>query len=221
MPARLSRRFFNRPTLRVARDLLGCRLVRRTGGRRLAGVIVEVEAYIGEQDLACHCRAGRTPRTAVMFGKPGAAYVYFTYGLHWLLNVVTEREGFAAAVLIRALEPVEGVDLMMRNRSQTAKTLGRQSERTARSSAHSSRLSGGLGHLCSGPARLTQALRIVGRHNGVDLCARGGDLWIEAGQPIDPRRIRRGPRVGVDYAPEPWRSKPWRFFIKDNPFVSK
>jgi DNA-3-methyladenine glycosylase len=219
MSARLPRRFFARPTLQVARDLLGCRLVRRSGGRRLAGVIVEVEAYIGEQDLACHCRAGRTPRTTVMFGKPGLAYVYFTYGMHWMLNVVTEREGFAAAVLIRALAPVEGVDVMTQNRSQTTKsldpTLAKKSEP---SQAFSDRR---LQHLCSGPARLTQALRIDGRHNGVDLCARGDDVWIEAGQSIPPSRIRRSPRVGVDYAPEPWRSKPWRFFVKDSPFVSK
>jgi DNA-3-methyladenine glycosylase len=182
----------------VARELLGCRLVRRIDDRRLSGVIVEAEAYVGQEDLACHGRHGRTPRTEVMFGRPGLAYVYFTYGIHWMFNVVTERDGFAAAVLIRALEPAEGIDLMQKHRKKNA-----------------------LKDLCSGPAKLTQALRISKRHGGVDLCARGVDVWIEAGEPPSARRVGRSPRVGVDYAPEPWRGKPWRFFVKDNPHVSK
>ncbi len=198
MSARLPRRFFARPTLNVARELLGCRLVRRIDRQRLSGLIVEAEAYIGEDDRACHCRHGRTPRTQVMFGKPGMAYVYFTYGMHWMLNIVTEQEGFAAAVLIRALEPIEGIDLMRRHRGPIS-----------------------LKQLCSGPAKLTQALHIDGQHNGVDLCARGAEIWIEAGEPPGPRCIGRSARVGVDYAAEPWRSKPWRFFVRDNPFVSK
>jgi len=198
VPTRLPRRFFARPTVRAARELLGCRLVRRVDGQRLSGVIVEAEAYVGEEDLACHCRHGRTPRNAVMFGKPGVAYVYFTYGMHWMFNIVTEREAHAAAILIRAVEPVEGIERMRERRTQAA-----------------------LRHLCSGPARLTQALRIDGRDNGVDLCARGTDIWIEAGESLAPIRIGRSPRVGVDYAPEPWRSKSWRFFVRDNPFVSR
>jgi len=184
--------------VRVARELLGCRLVRRIDGRCVSGVIVEAEAYVGEEDLACHCRHGRTPRNAVMFGKPGVAYVYFTYGMHWMFNIVTEREAYAAAILVRAVEPAEGIEQMRESRKQAD-----------------------LRSLCSGPARLTQALRINGRDNGVDLCARGTDIWIEAGEPLPPRRIGRSPRVGVDYAPEPWRSKPWRFFVRDNPFVSR
>jgi len=198
MPARLSRRFFARPTLRVARELIGCRLVRRIESRRVSGIIVEVEAYVGQDDQACHGRHGRTPRNAVMFGRAGVAYVYFTYGQHWMFNIVTEREGFASAVLIRALEPVEGLDWM-----QTVR---------GRRPPH---------QLCNGPARLTQALRIDRGLNGVDLCARGSAIAVEAGAPVHPRRVGRGPRVGVDYAPEPWRSKPWRFYLEDNPCVSK
>jgi len=198
VPTRLSRHFFTRPTLRVARELLGCRLVRRIDGRRLSGIIVEVEAYIGEDDLACHGRHGRTSRNAVMFGKPGVAYVYFTYGMHWMFNIVTAREGFAAAILIRALEPVEGIALMRERRRQIV-----------------------LRNLCSGPAKLTQALRIEGRDSGVDLCARRTGIWIEGEEPLAANRIGRSPRVGVDYAPEPWRSKPWRFFVRDNSCVSR
>ena len=198
MPARLPCRFFGRPTLIVARELLGCRLVRRFEGRRVSGRIVEAEAYIGEGDLACHGRFGRTSRNAVMFGKPGVAYVYFTNGMHWMFNIVTEREGFAAAVLIRALEPVEGIGVMQQRRGRRA-----------------------LSALCSGPAKLTQALRIDKAVNGVDLCARGSSLWLEAGEPLASSQVGRSPRIGVDFAPEPWCSKPWRFFIKDSPFVSK
>src|SRR5512137_1741735 len=105
--------FYNRPTLTVARELLGMRLVRLLDGVRLGGIIIETEAYIGEEDLACHARFGRTRRNAIMFGLPGFAYVYFTYGKHWLLNVVTEQEGNPAAVLIRAIQPVEGVDIIV------------------------------------------------------------------------------------------------------------
>jgi DNA-3-methyladenine glycosylase len=195
----LTRSFYTKPTRQLARDLLGCTLVRRLNSQRLAGIIVEAEAYIGEDDLACHARVGRTPRTAVMYGKPGLAYVYFTYGMHWMLNVVSEVEEFPAAVLIRALEPIKGIDQMMQYRARRC----------------------ALMDLCSGPAKLTQALRIDRALNGVDLCNRRGDLWIEAGDPLPARSIRRGPRVGLGDTPEPWLSKPWRFWVKGNPFVSK
>src|SRR5512146_2472795 len=104
----IRREFYDRPTLRVARELIGARLVRMLRGKRLAGLITETEACVGEKDLGSHAKAGRTPRTLVMFGPPGHAYVYFTYGNHWMLNAVTEEEGVAGAVLIRAIEPVEG-----------------------------------------------------------------------------------------------------------------
>ena len=109
---RLSREFFARDTPAVARYLLGARLVRMLDGQRLSGLIVECEAYVGRDDTACHASRGRTSRTEVMFGPPGFAYVYFTYGMHWMLNVVTEKEGFPAAVLLRAIQPLEGIETM-------------------------------------------------------------------------------------------------------------
>ncbi len=194
----LSASFYTQPTRQLARALLGCRLVRRLNGQRVAGVIVETEAYIGENDLACHARAGRTARTAVMYGRPGLTYVYFTYGLHWLLNVVSEVEDFPAAVLIRALEPVEGVALM-------------QAARGSRP----------VRDLTNGPAKLCQALRIDQTLNGVDLTSAESGLWIEADRTVPARSILRGPRIGISGTPEPWLSKPWRYWVKENAFVSK
>ena len=115
-PAPLPRKFYNRPTLTVARELIGARLVHISRVKKLVGLITETEGYIGEEDLACHAKAGYTKRTAPMYGSPGHAYVYFTYGNHWMLNAVTEQEGFPAAVLIRAIQPIEGVELMMKRR---------------------------------------------------------------------------------------------------------
>lgn len=183
----LTRAFYNRPTLTVARDLLGARLVRILDGVRLAGTIIETEAYIGEADLGCHARAGRTARTAVMYGPPGHAYVYFTYGMHWCLNAVTEAEGFPAAVLIRAIRPVEGVEII------AARRRGRDT---------------------LGPAKLTQALGIDGAQNGLDLCSPAGGLWIETGEKIPDEAVTIGARVGLYTVPEPWKSKPWRFRVR-------
>jgi DNA-3-methyladenine glycosylase len=183
-PSPLPRNFYDRPTLIVARELLGARLNCTLNGVRLAGIIVEAEAYIGEQDLGCHAKAGKTKRTSVMYGPPGHAYVYFTYGMHWMLNIVTERLGFPAAVLIRAMEPVDGVNII---------TTRRQGRDTA------------------GPAKLTQALGIDGALNGVDLCDAASGLWIAAGVPIAEDDIITGPRVGLYTVPEPWKSMPWRF----------
>jgi DNA-3-methyladenine glycosylase len=194
----LARSFFSRATRTVAQELLGCRLVRLLGRVRCSGIIVETEAYIGEEDLACHARAGRTPRTDVMYGVAGFSYVYFTYGMHWLLNVITESEGFPAAVLIRALEPEEGIDGMQERRA-----------------VHE------LRSLCSGPARLTQALEIGGNENALDLSTKSSGIWIEAGWKIPKRCIVSSPRVGISRTPEPWRSMPWRYLVQGNPFVSK
>ena len=138
----LLRDFYNRPTLTVARELIGARLVRILDGVKLIGLITETEAYVGEKDLGCHAHVGKTNRNAVMFGPPGHAYVYFTYGNHWMLNAVTEREGFPAAVLIRAIQPIEGAEIMSKRRN---------------------------GRDTFGPGKLTQAMGITKSENGVDL----------------------------------------------------
>lgn len=184
----LPRDFYNRPTLQVARDLLGARLVRVLDGVRLAGLITETEAYIGEADQGCHARAGRTPRTQVMYGPPGHAYVYFTYGNHWMLNAVTEREGFPAAVLIRAIWPVEGVEIISARRG---------------------------GRDTFGPGKLCQALGIDRALNAADLTEPTCGLWIEAGVKIPDSAVTIGPRVGLYHVPEPWKSMPWRFLIQN------
>ncbi len=183
----LSRDFYDRPTLTVARELLGARLVRMLDGIRLVGLITETEAYIGEEDLGCHAKAGRTPRTQVMYGPPGHAYVYFTYGNHWMLNAVTEREGFPAAVLIRAIQPIEGVEVMSARRN---------------------------GRDTFGPGKLCQAMGIAGAENGADLTVAGAGLWIEAGVFVPEESVTIGPRVGLYNVPEPWKSIPWRFLVK-------
>jgi DNA-3-methyladenine glycosylase len=180
------RKFYVQPTLTVARGLLGARLVRILDGQRLVGIITETEAYIGEEDLGCHAKAGKTKRTAIMYGPPGHAYVYFTYGNHWMLNTVTEREGFPAAVLIRAIEPVEGTEIMLQRRN---------------------------GRDTYGPGKLAQALGIDGTLNGVDLCTQESGLWIEAGKKIADEDVVTGPRVGLYSVPEPWKSIPWRFRV--------
>lgn len=190
LESHLSYSFYNRPVVQVAREMLGMRLVRLWNGQRLAGIITETEAYRGEEDLACHARSGRTARTAVMYGPPGRAYVYFTYGMHWMLNCVCEEEGFPAAVLIRAVQPVEGLASIAAHRP------GRPPA-----------------EWCSGPARLTQALRIDAAQNGADLCAPASELWLEAAAPVSDNAVSRGPRVGISRTPEPWRSIPWRFSI--------
>jgi DNA-3-methyladenine glycosylase len=179
--------FYERATLKVARDLIGARLVRILDGRRLAGYITETEAYVGEDDLGCHAKSGRTPRTAVMYGPPGHAYVYFTYGNHWMLNVVTERENFPAAVLIRAIQPLEGRSVMSARRS---------------------------GRDTFGPGKLTQAMGITRSENDVDLTRARASLRIERGIRVSDTIVTRCPRVGLDGVPEPWRSKPWRFLVK-------
>jgi DNA-3-methyladenine glycosylase len=189
---RLPRSFFARHTLHVARQLLGMRLVRILHGQRLSGIIVETEAYCGEEDQGCHARAGLTRRTQVMYGQPGHAYVYFTYGMHWMLNFVTEELGFPAAVLLRAIAPLEGKEIIAANRKGKPERLW-----------------------TDGPAKLCQALGIVGDCNGLDLCIPQAELFVEWGQPIPDGRVTTGPRVGLNNVPEPWKSIPWRFVAQE------
>lgn len=187
----ISREFYARDTSTVARELLGARLVRLEGGQRLAGLIVETEAYRGEEDQGCHARVGLTPRTRVMYGPAGHAYVYFTYGMHWMLNFVTEPEGFPAAVLIRAISPTEGLDVIASRRD------GQPFERWT-----------------DGPGKLCQALGIDGRQHGLDLCAPQAELFVEQGEPVPDSAVTTGPRVGLNNVPEPWKSIPWRYRVK-------
>jgi DNA-3-methyladenine glycosylase len=186
--------FYQQPTVEVARQLLGKYLVRKHPEGTTIGRIVETEAYIGPEDKACHASRGRTPRTEIMFGPAGHAYVYFIYGFHYMLNIVTETAGFPAAVLIRAVEPVKGMDLMKKRR-------GIENSR----------------HWTSGPGKLCEAFAIDRALNGSDLC--GNILYIRDGGEPAPSFVAK-PRIGVDYAGQ-WKHKPWRFLIRGNEFVSK
>lgn len=190
MPAskRLPVEFYDRPVLQVAPDLLGKRLIRVLDGTRLGGIIIEVEAYRGEEDLACHARSGLTARNAALYGPPGHAYVYFTYGMHWLLNAVTGPDGFPAAVLLRAIIPTEGLETI------SARRAGQAPEQW-----------------CNGPAKICMALDVDGRFNERDLSNPQSELWIEDGIGIPENFVQTGPRVGIQNVPEPWRSKPWRY----------
>ncbi len=209
LPTRLKRAFFARDTLTVARDLLGRRLVRVLEGERVSGRIVETEAYIGEEDEASHASPGPTERNASMYKRPGYAYVYLIYGMYHCFNVVTEREGFPAAVLIRALEPLEGLDGMR--------------ERRDRVEAGGTRSREDLRKLTGGPGRLCQALAIDRRHDGADLCAAETSrqtLFLEVGERVPDAAVVTSPRINVrgdDVAV----SAPWRFYVEGNPCVSR
>jgi len=204
---RLPRDFYSRPTLDVAADLLGKVLVHRTGRNQTSGVIVEVEAYIGETDPACHAAPGRTERNLPLYGPPGHAYVYLNYGIHCLVNVVTEPSGDPAAVLIRALDPLEGVDLMRRRRSRRMK--GRRHPQGA--AIHGRTLA--THQLCCGPGNLTMAMGISLADNRVDLL--GDRLFIEDRQ-ISVGQVSWGSRIGIRVGVE----RPWRAWIAGHPAVS-
>ena len=186
----LRRSFYNRPTLDVARDLIGKVLVHETRAGLASGVIVEVEAYIGESDPACHAAPGPTRRNAPLYGPPGMAYVYLNYGIHYLVNAVTEAEGWPAAVLIRALEPKDGIPLMRRRRALRARPGQGRRDIT-------------VNDLCRGPGNLTRALGINLRHNLLDLT--GGPLRIE-GQAGPKRPVVWSRRIGITIGVEQeWR----------------
>jgi DNA-3-methyladenine glycosylase len=191
---KLPRSFYEQSTIDVAKQLLGKYLVRNHPQGDTIGRIVETEAYIGPQDLACHASKGRTARTEVMFGPAGHAYVYFIYGFYNMLNLVTEARDYPAAVLIRAVEPVEGIDLMQRRRRN-----------------------GALRNLASGPGKLCQAFGIDRSLNGADLC--GSMLFVQDSGETVPKFLAT-PRIGVDYAGK-WKDKPYRFLVRGNQFVSK
>lgn len=193
-PRRLSRGFYERPVLQVAREAVGKLLVHETADGVAAGRIVEAEAYRGPEDRAAHSwRGRRTARTEVMFGAAGHAYVFFVYGMHFQFNLVTGGVGEPHAVLIRALEPVCGAELMAVRRGMRADRV----------------------ELTNGPGKLCQALGIDRRHNGRDLCR--GPLYLVDAPGV---RTRRAPRVGVDYAGA-WARRPWRFYDPASRYVSK
>lgn len=196
----LPRAFYDRPTLEVARELLGCRLVHETPDGRTGGRIVEVEAYHGEDDPACHAAAGLTDRTAPMYGPPARSYVYLIYGMYHCLNVVTRAEGKPSAILVRALEPVEGREAMLRRR------LARRRAGSPARSIPDLRLADGPGKLCD-------ALGITLEHNRLDMTR--PPLWIEPDRKAD--RVMWSPRVGVSVGIERY----WRCFVADSPWVSR
>lgn len=200
LPARRSRTgkilpagFYDRDTEHVSRELLGCVLECTTPEGKASGIIVETEAYIGEHDPACHAAAGRTKRTDPLYGRPGIAYVYFIYGMYWCVNAVTRAEGLPSAVLIRALEPLAGIDLM----------------RTRRGSRRADR------ELTNGPGKLCIALGIGAQHNGASL--QRGWLVIREGERVADRDVFVAPRIGIKKAAD-W---PLRWFVRGNAFVSK
>lgn len=197
----MRRELLQRPTNEVARLLLGVLVVRVADGQQSIGRIVETEAYGGPDDRASHARAGATRRTAPMFGPSGMAYVYLVYGMHECLNVVAHAHGQAGAVLLRALEPLAGMELMRRRR--------RRSEADHR--------------LAAGPGRLASALAVGREFSGHDLLA-GDRLWLAAPNshwPIDDEAVACGPRVGVAYAGADWAARPWRFWVNGHPSVSR
>ncbi len=189
----LPRSFFAQPTLTVARALIGKRLVKQEpDGALLSGIISETEAYIGEVDLACHAKAGRTARTIGLYDVPGTIYVYFTYGMHWMLNIVTEQKDFPSGVLLRGIFPEAGLPLMRLRRKRPDK------------------------ELTNGPAKLAQALAISKDWYGYDICQTNSVLFVEDAPAVPDAAILRQARIGIPNVPDPWKSLPWNFKLKQN-----
>jgi DNA-3-methyladenine glycosylase len=206
MSIRLSRSFFVRDTRVVARELLGMKLVRLLpDGSRLDGIITETEAYRAE-DAASHSYRGRTERNASMYLQPGTAYVYFTYGMHYCFNIVTEPPGQACAVLVRSLAPVSGIDVMRLNRQLNCR-------------GDSDRRSIPLHDLCRGPARLCKALGIDRGFDGYNLHQRASLLFVEKGEPMCDDLVDTSSRIGVS-GDEVSVALKWRWYIKYSPYVS-
>ena len=162
--------------------------MRTINGDRISGVIYETEAYDGENDLACHASSGRSNRNAVMYGDGGYAYIYFTYGMHWMMNCVTGNIGYPSAVLIRSILPFEGIEYIKNNRTPIKEK-----------------------YWCDGPGKITKALNITNDFNGIDLCASESVLSIEKRSLIADKWVTKTPRIGINNTPEPWKNKPWRF----------
>ena len=193
---KLARSFYLRPTLTIAKELLGKLLVRKIGRQLLIGRIVEVEAYLGKRDPASHAYRGKTRRNEIMFREGGHLYVYFTYGMHFCANVVTREEGVGEAVLIRAVEPVEGIEVMIKNRGFTRDETN-------------------YWDLTNGPAKLCEAFGIQRGQNGIDLLDE--EIFVTRGETIPNSRIGTSTRIGIKNATD----KRWRFFVKGNRFVSR
>jgi DNA-3-methyladenine glycosylase len=201
---KLQRSFFNRPTLDVTADLIGKVLVHRTRAGIAAGMIVEAEAYIGETDPACHAAPGPTKRNEPLYGPPGVAYVYLNYGMHYLVNAVTEAKGAPAAVLIRALAPLDGIALMQRRRLRQGS--GAQGRATGPRLIDQA-------ELCRGPGNLTKSLGISLKENRLDLTS--SRLWIED-RGLAPGRLSWGTRIGINVGTE----RPWRCWVAGHQCVS-
>lgn len=198
---RLTREFYARETLQVAKELLGKILVHEVNGVKLSGKIVETEAYIGSVDKACHAYGGKkTPRVETLYGRPGIAYVYFIYGLYHCFNVITKEEGFPEGVLIRAIEPIEGIEVMSKLRFKKSYTELTKAE---------------YKNLTSGPSKLCIAMDINKENNKQDLCS--NELYIEDSE--EEVEIIEAKRIGIDYAEEA-KDFLWRFYIKNNMWVS-
>ena len=201
---KLPRSFYLRPTLTVAKELLGKYLVRRINKNLIVGKIVEVEAYLGENDPASHAYRGRTKRNDVMFWKGGHLYVYFTYGMHFCANIVTEDLNKGRAVLLRAIEPIKGIDTMIRNRKLKWSNGVLEKWNTNE-----------LINLTNGPAKLCEAFGLSREQNGTDLC--GNEIFLAQGDKISRSKIATTKRIGIKNGAE----KKWRFYLCINPFISK
>ena len=207
MPKRLKRNFFTKPTLQIAQDMLGKFLIRKIGNKKLAGMIVETEAYIGPQDKASHAfNNKRTPRNQAEWLIGGHIYIYLVYGMYWQLNISTGKANSPECLLIRALEPTNGVELMKSFRNTK-----------------------NVNKLTNGPGKLCDALKLDKSFYGEDI-TKSKRMWLEdrrnppTGSDVTSRagglQIKKGPRIGIDYAGPVWSKKPWRFWIKNNSSVS-
>lgn len=213
---RLNKNFYRQDTFKLAQSLLGKLIVRKYGHNTLIGKIVETEAYYGPKDLASHASRGKTPRTQLMFDQAGLAYIYLIYGMYYCFNIVTEAKDFPAAILIRAIEPIEGIKQMYRNRYCHGEL-----SRTMTPTCHPSTKLRMTNNLTNGPAKFCQAFKIDKTLNGINLIT-GQKLYLTEDEKIklNPNQIKKAKRIGIDYAGA-YKNKPWRYYLKNNQFISK